>query len=72
MALLNIWELSRRNIHLLKKLGEGNFGKVFKAEVTTPSGATRVVAVKSLKGALYFVLMNAFFVAMKQLFLYKV
>lgn len=47
----DIWEIPRRRVELGKKLGEGAFGFVFKAIVTTGenSSETKVVAVKMVK-----------------------
>ena len=48
----DIWEIPRRRLELGKKLGEGAFGFVFKAILTTGESSveTKVVAVKMVKG----------------------
>uniref|UniRef100_A0A5S6QUS9 Tyrosine-protein kinase n=1 Tax=Trichuris muris TaxID=70415 RepID=A0A5S6QUS9_TRIMR len=43
------WVLHESQIMLIEKLGEGQFGEVWKAELTKDSGRKEVVAVKTLK-----------------------
>jgi len=47
----NVWQISRNNLRLLTVLGEGNFGKVWKAEAENICGydGTVLVAVKTTK-----------------------
>ena len=48
----DIWEIPRHRVELGKKLGEGAFGFVFKAILTTEENLseTKVVAAKMVKG----------------------
>lgn len=48
----DIWEIASNRLELGKKLGEGAFGYVFKAILTTGEDSleTKVVAVKMAKG----------------------
>merc|ERR1719479_607968 len=47
----SVWQISRQNLRLLTVLGEGNFGKVWKAEAENICGydGTVLVAVKTTK-----------------------
>jgi serine/threonine protein kinase len=47
----SVWQISRQNMRLLTVLGEGNFGKVWKAEAENICGydGTVLVAVKTTK-----------------------
>lgn len=40
----------KERLSLGKQLGKGNFGLVYKGQLTTPAGNLRTVAVKSIKG----------------------
>lgn len=56
LPLDNQWEFPRNRLHLGRKLGEGNFGKVVIANASSilKENLTTIVAVKMLKGG-YFV-----------------
>ena len=51
------WEVNPENVNYLDELGEGAFGKVFKATVQQPPKTSQnnntggIVAIKKLKGA---------------------
>ena len=44
--------IPKERLSLGKQLGKGNFGLVYKGQLTTPAGNLRTVAVKSIKGLL--------------------
>ena len=49
-ANVNRCKIPQERLTLGVKIGKGNFGLVYKAQLITPAGNLRTVAVKTLKG----------------------